>query len=178
MGINLNNPAYREEKEKIARGEFSKLPPGTYLMRCSDVVFKEGDKGASWRIVLKVAPGEPHDGDEVSDFINWGGNAKSLSRALLILNAFGLRDEELTNVEPSDSNCQKMLIGRLAIVTVENGKPNEKGNIFPRPTYAGYASAVQDAVDNMRRERASGAASNSTGAAPGGGGTDYGEVPF
>lgn len=170
MSYNLNDPRIQEMAEQAKKG-FTLLPEGKYLMRCASVEFavingKNGPTDAM-KLNLEVDRGEPHEMETCRDTLFF--SEKALGRVLLCLSAFGLKEGELANFEPSDAKHQNLVVGRKAIVTVKHSKPDEKNRIYANVDYAGYATAHPGSVEEMRRER---------GAAPAGGSEPAGLQPL
>jgi hypothetical protein len=149
---NLTDERTKKMAEDAEKG-FTLLPEGKHLMRCLDVEYKvAGDPPKdSWRLTLAVVPGEPHEHTNCFDSLFF--TEKAIGRVLLCLRAFGVPDEQLAGIDPEDLNAQKALIGRTAIVDVEQSVGKD-GKTYANPTYAGYHSAVPGKVQEMRQERA------------------------
>lgn len=175
---NLNDPHVRQLAEQAEKG-FQLLPEGPHLMRCRDCGFAIVNDKPALRLDLEVERGEPHELSPCRDTLFFSDRA--IGRALLALNAFGLKDTDLGAFDPEDAACRAKIIGRKAIVTVQHQLNKKDNKTYANPTYNGYAVPHDGAIADMHRKQQSGPAGSSP--APGGGGqaagpVDYGNVPF
>ena len=120
-----------------SNGPYGPLPDGEYPMTVTEVKVSTNEFTGDerWKLTLEVSEGE-FKGRRVWDNVTWTLNdpaSKSMQRLKLVMKAFDIDVSEDCEYQ----TCE--LLGKSLMVTLKGTETSDRGTVFNKVTFNGYA---------------------------------------